>query len=168
MIYYIISGWVLIFLIFFIFIYLLKMKIEKFEKKIIKQFKEKTNQIPGIYEVTSKYLNKHEEIFKEAIRLKKKDFSENTFYSLLVEKLNTNELIHNELNFIFRVCNKNPKLNKDWKFLYIKDNIINISYEIGNNIKLYKKIVKQFNTIVIFKNLTIIWLLFPIKIKKSI
>jgi hypothetical protein len=168
MIYYIIWGWILVFLIFFIFIYLLKIKIEKFEGKIIKQFKEKTNQIPSIYEVTNKYLNKHDEIFKEAIRLKKKDFSENNFYCSLIEKLNTNELIHNELNFIFRVCNKNPKLNKDWKFLYIKDNIINISYEIGNNVRLYKKIVKQFNTIIIFKNLTIIWLLFPIKYRKNI
>jgi hypothetical protein len=92
---------------------LLKIKIEKFETKILEQFKEKTNQIPSIYEVTKKYLSKHDEIFEEAIRLKKKDFSENNFYTKLVEKLNTNKLIHKELDFIFRVCNRHPKLSRD-------------------------------------------------------
>lgn len=168
MIYYIIWGLILIFLLFLLFIYLLKVKIEKFETKILYQFKEKTNQIPSIYEVTKKYLSKHDEIFEESIRLKKKDFSENNFYTKLVEKLNTNKLIHKELDFIFRVCNKHPKLAKDWKFLYIKDIIINKSVEIGDNIKIYKKIVKQFNRIIILKNLTIIWLLFPINFKENI
>lgn len=168
MIYYIIWGSIFIFLLFILFIYFLKIKIEKFEAKIIQQFKEKTNQIPSIYEVTKKYLNKHDEIFKESIRLKKKDFSENNFYTKLDEKLNTNKLIHKEIDFIFRVCNKHPKLNRDWKFLYTKDIIINKSVEIGNNIKIYKKIVKKFNKIIILKNLTIIWLLIPIKLKENI
>jgi len=88
------------------------------------QFKEKNNLIPSIFEVTKKYLNKHDEIFKESIRLKKQDFSENNFYNTLIKKMHTNKLIHNELNFIFRVCNKNHKLNKDPKFLYVRDIIL--------------------------------------------
>ncbi|MBT3853438.1 hypothetical protein HOF65_05725 [bacterium] len=101
------------FILFIIFLILLKLKIEKFELKIINQFKAKNNTIASIYEITKKYLNKHDEIFKESLYLKKKDFSENSFYSRLNEKLKTYELIHNELNFIFRVCNKHPKLSKD-------------------------------------------------------
>ena len=103
---YLIWSLILIFILFLIFIYLLKIKIEVLEAKILMQFKEKNNLIPSIFEVTKKYLNKHDEIFKESIRLKKQDFSENNFYNTLIKKMHTNKLIHNELNFIFRVCNK--------------------------------------------------------------
>lgn len=168
MIYYLIWSLILIFVLFLIFIYLLKIKIEELEEKVLTQFKEKNNQIPSIYEVTKKYLNKHDEIFRESIRLRKKDFSENNFYYKLIDKLNTNKLIHNELNFIFRVCNKHPKLNKDWKFLYIRDVIINKSDEISENIELYKSIIKKFNKMIHLKNFTIIWLLFPIEAKINI
>ncbi|MFK7779674.1 MAG: LemA family protein [Candidatus Gracilibacteria bacterium] len=168
MIYYLIYGLIFIFLLFIIFIYLLNIKIKKLEIKILKQFKEKNNQIPSIYEATKKYLNKHDEIFKESIRLKKKDFSENNFYDKLIKKLDTNKLIHNELNFIFRVCNKHPKLNKDGKFLYIKDIIIDKSSELGDNLMTYKQITKKFNRIIFLKNITIIGLLFPIETKDII
>jgi len=113
MIYYIIISLIVIYFIFIIFIYLLKIKITIFERQIIQIFKEKNNQIPSIYEITKEYLNKHDEIFIEAISLKKKDFLENGFYTKLIEKSNTYKKIHNELNFIFKVCNKNPKLNKN-------------------------------------------------------
>jgi predicted Holliday junction resolvase-like endonuclease len=110
---YIIVILIIIFLIFILFIYLLKEKIKVLEQKIISDFKEKNNQIPSIYEVTKNYLNKHDEIFKESIRLKKIEFSENTIYTELSEKIHTYTLIHNEINFIFRVCNKHQKLNKN-------------------------------------------------------
>ena len=168
MTYYIIGILILIFIFFIVFMYLLESKIEMFELKIIKQFKEKNNQIPSIYEVTKQYLNKHEQIFEEAIRLKKKDFWENSFYNKIEQKLNTYKLIHNELNFIFKVCNKQPKLNKDWKFLYIKDVIIAKSTKLGNDIIKYKQIVNSFNKMIIIKNLTIIWLLFPMQKKETI
>jgi hypothetical protein len=166
--YYIIWAIIIIYLVFIIFLYLLKLKIEKFEIQILHDFKEKNNQIPSIYEVTKKYINKHDEIFKEVIRLKKKDFTENNFYTKLIEKTNTYKLIHSELNFIFRVCNKNPKLNKDWKFLYIRDVIIDKSLNLGNKLELYKKIVKQYNNMILLKNLTIIGLIFPIPKKETI
>ena len=84
------------YLLFIIYIYLLRIKIDKFEKKIIYIFKEKNNQIPSIYEVTKSYLNKHDEIFNELLSYKKIDISENNFYSNLVEKANTYKNIHNE------------------------------------------------------------------------
>ena len=168
MIYYIIWILLILFIFYIVFLYLLKSKIEKFEIKIIKQFKEKNNQIPSIYEITRKYLNKHDEIFKEALKLKKRDFWENGFYNKLSQKLNTYKLIHNELNFIFKVCNKHQKLNKDWKFLYIRDLIIEKSKDLGNDIIKYKQIIKQFNRMIVIKNLTVIWLLFPIEKKETI
>ncbi len=168
MIYYLIWSLAIIFILFLIFMYLLKIKIETLELKILKQFKEKNNQIPSIYEVTKKYLNKHDEIFKESIRLKKQDFSENNFYNTLIRKIHTNKLIHNELNFIFRICNKSNKLSKNWKFLYIRDVIINSGSEISENIKTYRNIINKYNKIIKFKKLTIIWLFFPIKYKINI
>jgi hypothetical protein len=94
--------------------------------------------------------------------LKQKDFSENLFCNTLIWKSKTYKLIHNELNFIFRVCNKHPKINKDPKFLLVKDNIIEKSEELWKKLNLYKKITNKFNTYIIIKNLTIIWLFIPI------
>jgi hypothetical protein len=111
-------------------LYLLKIKIEKFEYNILQLFKEKNNQIPSIFEVTKNYLNKHNEIFNELLNLKKIDFSENSFYTKLTDKTNTYKKIHNELNFIFKVCNKHPKLNKNHNFLYIREVIIDKSSEL--------------------------------------
>ena len=153
---------ILIFCLFIFFLLLLNYKILKLEKKIIYLFKEKTNQIPSIYEITKDYLNKHEEIFQEILILKKKDYSENTFYITLIEKTNIYKLIHNELDFIFRICNTNPKIEKDPKFNLIKNNILNKSSEIWDNLVLYKSIVKKYNNLIKLKNITIIWLLIPI------
>jgi len=166
MTYYALLIFIIIFILFVLFLFLLKRKINKLESKILFKFEEKNNQIPSIYEITKGYLNKHDEIFKEILILKKKDFSENLFLRTISEKTKTYKLIHNELNFIFRVCNKHPKINKNAKFLFIKDNIIEKSSDIWDNLIIYKKITTQFNRMIIFKNLTIIWLLIPInKIK---
>jgi len=163
MIYYIVWISFIILIIFIVFLILLNKKIYKLEKKILKKFKEKNNLIPSIYEVTKGYFNKHEEIFREIIILHKKDFSENLFYVNLIEKTKTYKLIHNELNFIFRVCNKHPKINKDYKFLLTKDNIIDKSSQLWENLILYKKIISKYNKLINIKNLTIIWILIPIK-----
>ena len=166
--YIIIAISIIIYILFLALIYLYKLKIEKLEKKIIYLFKERNNQIPSIYEVTRNYLNKHNEIFKHSIILKKRDFLEDSFYSELIEKTNTYKKIHNELNFIFKVCNKNQKLDKNWKFLYIKDIIVDKSNELWKNIEVYKKVIQFYNNLIILKNISIIWLLFPIYKKRSI
>lgn len=159
---------IIIFLIFLIFLSLLKIKIQKLEKKILVQFKEKNNQIPSIYEITKPYLNKHEEVFKEILTLKKKEFYENSFYTSLLEKTKTYKLIHNELDFIFRVCNKHPKIHKNAKFLFVKDIILEKSTQLWDNLILYKNIIKKFNKMIVIKNMTIIWLLIPIEQIKTI
>jgi len=165
---YLISILIIMYLLFIIYIYLLRIKIDKFEKKIIYIFKEKNNQIPSIYEVTKSYLNKHDEIFNELLSYKKIDISENNFYSNLVEKANTYKNIHNEYDFIFKICNKHPKLEKNYKYLYIKDVIIEKSTELWKKLWIYKKIVSNYNHLIKIKNFTIIWLLIPIHDKEII
>lgn len=168
MIYYILYISLTIYCIFILFIYLLKNKIEVLEKEIIQLFKEKNNQIPSIFEITKGNVNKHKEIFNEILSLKKKDFLENSIYSKISEKSNTYKKIHNEFNFIFRICNKNPKLNKIWNFLLLKDIIILKSYNIWQKIELYKKIIIKFNRLILIKNISIIWLIIPISKKINI
>ncbi len=167
-IYIILTVLIILYIIFIIFVYLLKIKIDDFENKIMSNFKERNNQIPSIYEITKPYIQKHDEVFKESLKLKKKDFGENGVYTKLAEKIYTYKLIHNEINFIFRVCEKNAKLNKDFKFLFLKDNIAEKSEEIGKNLEIYKKIVNQLNTMILIKNITIIWLFVPISKKETI
>ncbi len=169
MIYYIISLLLFVVIIAYLFfLYLLHIKIEKNEQKIIYKFKEKNNQIPSIYVVTQNYLNKHDDIFKEILKLKKKDFSDNTSYTSFIEKLHNYKLINNELKFIFKVCDKHPKLHKNSKFLFIKDIIIEKSCEIDKDIKQYKTILKQYNKMVHIKNFTIIWLLISTSKKNKV
>jgi hypothetical protein len=145
-----------IYIIFILFLYLLSIKINKFELIILENFKEKNNYIPSIYDITKNILNKHDKIFNEILILRKKEFTENNFYSKLIQKINTNKQIHNQLDFIFTVCNKHQKLYKNFKFLYIKDKILEKGLLINNNLKIYKKIVKQFNFMITIKNITII------------
>lgn len=166
-IYYILLSIFIFYLFFIVFLYLLNFKINKLENIILIQFKEKNNQIPSLYEITKKYFIKHDKIFKEILLLRKKDFSENSIYLKLIQKSKTNKLIHNELNFIFRVCFKYPKILKDWKYLYLNEIIIKENTKISENIKLYKLIIKKYNNLIFIKNITIIWLLFPINTKKN-
>ncbi len=168
MIYYIIWILAIIYIWFIVFIYLLSTKIDKLEQNILAIFNRKNNQIPSIYEVTKDYLMKHNDIFHELIILKKQDFAENNFYSKLAEKTNTYKRIHNELNFVFKVCNKHQKINKNHKYLYIRETIIEISAELWNKLELYKVITKKFNNLILLKNITIIWLLFPVDKKNSL
>lgn len=165
---YLLLLFLIVYILFILFILLLKNKINKFEKKIIYMFEIKNNQIPSIYEISKKYLNRHEDIFKDIIYLKKINFSENSFCRTLLERTYNYKRIHNEMNFIFKVCNKNWKINKDFKYLYEKEKIINISHNIWKNIEIYKNIIKKYNKYITIKNITVIWLLIPIYKKESI
>ena len=162
----IILIWFLI--IFYILIFLLKIKIEKLEKKIINLFNEKNSFIPSIYEISKWVFMKHEEIFIEILKLKKINFLENNNNNKLFEIIKTQILIHNELNFIFKIFNKYPKLNKNEKFLYINDLIIENNLTLSNRLNIYKKIVKKYNNLINIKNITIIWLLIPLNKKINI
>lgn len=159
----------IIYILFIIYLFLLKNKIEKFEFNIINDFKNKNNLIPAMFEITKNYISKHDKVFEEIIKILKKDFLENNYDNFkLIEKTNNFKLIHNELNFIFRICNTNQRLIKNEKFLYTRDLIINKSLEIWNKIEKYKQIIKIFNKLIFIKNITTIWILVPIEKKDQI
>ena len=89
--------------------------------------------IPTMYEVSKNDIIKHGEIFKEIISLRKLDFIYRVD-ATLSERTKSQLLIHNELNFIFQILNKHPQLNKNPLFLYMRECIINISFDIGKNL----------------------------------
>lgn len=169
MLYSIIGGIILLFfLLFIIFICILKQKIDKLENKIEEKFHEKNNLIPALFETTKQDLVKHDQIFHEILKLRKLDFSEQSLSSRIHHTITTQQKIHKEMDFIFRVCHKHKKLIKDYKFYYIKELIFKRVEELSENVVLYKKIIKKFNKFITIKNITLIWLLIPIQKKEEI
>jgi hypothetical protein len=75
--------------------------------------------IPAIFDITKNYFTKHDEIFKNILKYRKQELYK---YYLLEDNIDQDsefnkliyleELIHNEYNFIFRIANKHPKLQK--------------------------------------------------------
>ncbi len=150
-----------------IFIIILKNKIDSLESYIKNLFNIRTNIIPSLFEVSRSSLIRHEEIFREIIKLRKISFSERSLWRSLSEMIWTEQLIHNELNFIFKVCNRHKKLLINWKFIYLRDLVISSSSNIWDYLKLYKNIVKKYNLLIRIKNYSIIWLLIPIETKEE-
>ena len=70
---------------FYFYIYLLKIKIERLEKKIIDLFNSRNNGIPSLYEITKGSFVKHDEIFKNILQLRKHHFSERDYNSGLIQ-----------------------------------------------------------------------------------
>ncbi len=167
MIYLLYIIWI-IFCLFIIFLYLLEKKITKLEKKIINLFSNRSDTIPALYETTNNYLIKHNEIFKNILNLRNKEFTLIDNNSDYFDVLNTETLIHKEFNFILKISKENHNLLKNNKFLYIRDIIIEKSLNIWNNIEIYKNIIKKYNKFITIKNLSIIWLIIPIYKKEGL
>lgn len=142
-------------------------KIQYFEKKMIWVFCARTDIIPALFEVSKQNLSRHNEIFSEILNLRKKEFSLLWVSESLESFLELEEKIHHEINFIFQVCNKIPKLNKDKNFLYTRDIMISKSSDIGKEMKKYRKIIQIYNKSIQIKNYTVIWVLIPYR-KKSV
>ena len=157
---------VILIISFNIFIILLDKKIKELEKIIIDLFDKRSDLIPSLYEITKKYLTKHDEVFSEILKLRKLKFlnSKNDFTQIIQNELN----IHHELNFIFKLSNKHPKIQKNEKFLLIRDLFLENASNIWDKISLYKKITKKFNNFLILKNFTIIWLFINLEKKENI
>lgn len=151
-----------LYIFFIIYIYFLNKKIQKLENKIKNNFTKRNNLIPSLFESTKYSLNKHEYIFENIIKLRNNEYNQIEYKKDLDEMIFNESQIHNEFNFIIRICNTNNKLNENEKYLYIKELIYNISNDIWNNVWIYKKIVKKYNHIIDIKNITIIWLFIPI------
>lgn len=148
----------LIILVFYnIFVYHLSSKIIFLENNIIELFKKRNNQVISIYQVSKNYINKSDEIFKEFFELKRKDFWENSFKIWLKDKINTYKKIHNEIDFIFNICEKNKKLTINPRYLYLKDSILEKSSKIWNRIEIYNKIKKEYKLYKKIANFSIIW-----------
>lgn len=166
-IYILIALTVLIF-IYYLFLKYNENKINILEEEIKNLFLERTNLIPSVFEISNGFLNKHEDIFHEIINLRKIEFSQANNNLELNAILKTKKLIHHEINFIFKICNKHPKLIKEAKFIYLRNLIIQKSEEIWRNIEKYKIVVLIFNKLIFYKNITILWLLFPVSKKNKI
>ena len=153
---------------FFIFLFIFARKINKLENKIEKVFQSKNNLIPALFEITKSHLVKHDQIFHELLILKKLNFSEHNFYENIYKTIHTQQCIHKEIDFIFRVCYKHQKLIKNYNFYYIKELLferINLIWEL---MSLYKKMIQKYNFYLKIKNYTIVGLLVPMKKKEEI
>jgi len=114
---------------------------------------------------SKKYLTRHGDVFKESIRLRKTELALNYWNTPFYKIIETEWLLHHELNFIFTACNKHVPLTEDAKFNYIKEVIIDKSGEIWNKMWLYKNIAQKLNTLIKIKNITLIGFFIPIEKK---
>ena len=141
-------------------------KIKLLENQIILLFEKRTNLVPSLYEITKEFLSKHDEVFEQILNLRKVEFS--NYEETFTQRIQNEIQIHHELNFIFKVINKHPKIQKEWKYLLIKDLFLENSSEIGKKVELYKMIIKKLNFYLHFKNFTPVWIFFNIKKRNEI
>ncbi len=157
-----------ILVVVYIFLYMFHRKLELLETRLIALFRSRTDTIPSIYEISKPFLTKHEEIFKESLRLKKTEFSLLENSDKIINLIETEWLIHHEINFIFKVCNKHPGLLKNGNFIYIREVVIDRSRNLWEMVQLYKSMIEKFNKLITLKNYSIIGLLLPISRKSTI
>jgi len=153
---------------FIVFIYLLYRKINLFEQKIYQLFQKRLDHVPWLYEVSQETIQKPEEIFQEVLLLRKQIFGVQKRNAPFLEIIHTQSRIHNELNFIFKICNTHQKLIKKGNFIYLRDLIIDKSYQISEMIEVHKIIVWKYNLLIKMKNMTLIGYLIPISYKHHI
>lgn len=168
MILYIIFWIIWLFILFFIiFILILKKKIENLEKKIKGLFQQKNDLIPALHELTIDNLIKHEQIFLELLKLKKVNFWELSSDYSINQTIYTQQKIHKEMDFIFRICQKHNKLLKSYKFNYLQELIFKRISDIWDSLEIYKSIIQKYNWLLKIKNFTLVWLLIPIQKKEE-
>lgn len=165
-----ISIWIIVTLLtcFYIFLYYMKYKISLLEEKTLSSFKIKNNLMPGIYELSKNHIQKHDAVFSNIMKMRKIDFSSNLYTDDFYKIIYQQQVIHKEINFIFMLCTKHRKLIQNEKFLYIREQIVNKSYEIWNYIEVYRRLCKIFNKLLHIKNFTLIGIFIPLKYKVEI
>lgn len=155
---YITITFLVLFIVFYnIFMIFFRYKLNKLGEKTINLFSKRNNKIISIYNISEKYLTKHKEVFEEFFKLKRKDFSENLYDLNLDEKIITYRNIHNEINFIFKVCEKHNKINKNAIYNYTKEQILDKSLELWKQYKFYKYAKDKFDKMLIISKITLIW-----------
>lgn len=149
-------------------LYFFSLRIKIFEQKLISLFLSRSDSIPALYEVSKNALSRHKEIFEESLNLRKQEFSLRGISKNIEGFMELESHLHHEINFIFQVCNKNPKLLKEKTFLYIRDVFIQKSSDISKSIKIYNKIIKIYNKIIRYKNYTLVWYIIPFSKKSAL
>jgi len=127
-------------MIIYIIITILSDKITIQEKYIQKILKQRSDLIPSLYEISKNHLNKHKEVFKELINLRKIQFSLNEYEVSFIEFIKNEISLNHEIRFIYNICINNKELQNDKDFLYIKKLVIEKNKLIWQNIENYKKI----------------------------
>lgn len=154
-----IIWFLLILIIFFIiFVLHLRWKLDILEEKLKIDFKIRNYKIISLYYISEKYLNKHDEVFKEYKNLLNKDFKETSLNFYFENKLDTYKKIHKEIDFIFKICEKNGVLTRDPKYSYIKDEIVKKWWIIWKNYDEYKIKLKNYEKYHKISKYFIIWL----------
>jgi hypothetical protein len=141
----IIFAVVIFVIVFNLFVYFLWRKVMKLEKIIIGLHKSKNSQIVWIYQVAKDDLVKWNEIFKEFFELKRRDFWEEGFYTRLRDKSLIYKKIHNEVNFIFKICEKHENIQINPIYIYLKNLIHKKDKEIWEKMSLYEDIAKKYD-----------------------
>lgn len=157
---------IIIWIFYNLFLHTYSKKLWFLEQIIIQRFEKRANLIPSLYQITKNDLNKHDLVFEEIMKLRKIQL--NTFWEDFLVHLHNEIKIHNELNFIFKLANNNHALDKNYKFLLLKDLFLEQSLKVWEKVKLYRSIIKKFNKLLKYKKFTIIWFFFDIKEKHDI
>lgn len=159
--------WAIAFLLFafYGFLYLFYTKLNELEFKIMNNFSKRTNIIPALFEITRDVIVKHDQVFDKSLSLRKEEFAKMAVSEPLFRYMDLEVHLHKELNFIYKVCNKHPKMMKNGKFVYLRWLLIDRSSEIGTHLERYKKFVKKYNFLVLIKDLTIIGFFVPMRKK---
>lgn len=106
-----------------------------------------------IYQTTKNDLVKSKEIFETFFDLKRREFAEDS----LENKLVTYSKIHNEINFIFKTCERHRKIQLNPIYIFLRDWIIEKSQEIWKNMKLYEGIKEKHEKYKNIAKFTLVW-----------
>lgn len=142
-----------------------KNKINKIEEKIIELFFWKLNKIPALVEIV-RYEIPKDWAYKDIIMLHTNAliWKFEDFYDVL----EINAKLNREFQFFMNISIRQWNLARDWNFIYLRDFIIFFEKEINKEINKIRIEIEKYNKLVSLKNLTIIWLLFPISKKIEI
>jgi hypothetical protein len=96
----------------------------------LNSFSKRTNILPGLFEITRDIIVKHDQVFAQSLALRKQEFARMSISDPLFKFMDLEVDLHKEINFIYKVCSKHPKMMKNVKFIYLRGLLIDRSSEI--------------------------------------
>jgi len=150
-----------------IYLYKYNKNIFVLEKKLSNKFDSKFGLVPSFFEISKKLINKHSDVFFEILKIYKLD---STIYDMdmsFQKRYYIISFLNHELDFLFKIFKKHPKIINDYKFKYLKNIYIDNNIEIWKEINLYEKNIKKYNYLVKLNNIFLIWYLIPSNIEKQ-